>query len=112
MTAFIMNSDDIMHRLEELGDEWADNHAAATLLEETEKSILAEITAEYRPNCKSQAEAETLARASNRYRAHIVDAVEARRAANKARVRFDAFKTFLEMKRTQAATERAAMQMR
>lgn len=104
--------DQIAHDLERTGHDWADKNAAAQLLEDTEKSILAEITADARPGCKSQAEAETMARASTRYRNHIMEMVGARKQANRARVSYEALKTKIELQRTVAANERAAMNMR
>ncbi len=104
--------DVIAHELERTGHDWADKNAAAALLEGTEKSILAEVTADARPACKSQAEAETMARASVKYRNHIMEMVGARKAANRARVSYEAVKIRVELQRTVAANERAAMSMR
>lgn len=104
--------DVIAHELERTGHDWADKNAAASLLEGTEKSILAEVTADARPACKSQAEAETMARASMKYRNHIMEMVGARKLANRAKVSYDAMKVRIELVRTAAATERAAMNLR
>lgn len=102
----------IAHRMETLGHDWADKNAAAQLLEDTEKSILAEITQDYRPNSKSMSEAESLARASKRFRDHLASAIEARRVANRARVTFDSLRAEIELRRTAAATDRALMSLR
>lgn len=102
----------ISHQMEQLGHDWADRNAAAQLLEDTEKSVLAEITQDYRPTAKSMAEAESLARANKRFRDHLASAVEARRLANRARVTFDAFRAEQELRRTNAATDRALMNLR
>lgn len=107
-----IDPDRIAAEMERLGHAWSDLHAAACALEEAEKSVLAEITADYRPQAKSQAEAESLARASKRFRDYLADMVEARRKANRAKVSFDTFKVKLEMQRTAAATDRALMSLR
>ena len=105
----LLDANRIAHRMEELGHSWADKHAAAQLLEDCEKAILAEITQDYRPNAKSMSEAESLARASKRYRDHLASSVEARRLANRARVTFDAFRALTDLQRTNSANERALM---
>lgn len=107
-----MDPAEIAHVFEERGHEWSDRNAAAQLLEDMEKSILAEITQDYRPKAKSMAEAESLARASKRFRDHVADAVEARRLANRARASFDAMRMEIELLRTRSATDRALMGMR
>lgn len=108
----LLDANRIAHRMEELGHDWADRHAAAQFLEDTEKAVMAEITQDYRPNAKSMSEAESLARASKRYRDHLASAVEARRLANRARVTFDAFRAETELRRTNASTDRALMSLR
>ena len=104
--------DKIAHELSERGAAWADAEAAAQALEETRKSVLAQITVENRPECKSHTEAETQALADARYRDHVAQMVNARKAANKARVRFDTTKVWIELLRSQEATRRAEASIR
>ncbi|MDA7663807.1 hypothetical protein N8569_00735 [bacterium] len=107
------DAEHVAHELSERGLEWADRHAAAQALEEAQKSVLSEVACDYRQSgTKSQTEAESLARANRKYRDFVVTMVEARRMANRARVRFDTYKTWIELMRTKAATERAQMQLR
>ena len=110
----IFDPEAIERRLRELGERWADTDAAASLLETTEKSLLAEIILYYRSQdvAKSDAALERHARASPQFKKHQKDMVEARRIATRARVGYDAFKVRCEMERTRMATERAQMQMR
>ena len=91
------------------GTEWAEADAAASLLEETKKVTLAELKT--RSGEKSDAARETEALASAPYRGHVEAMVAARRAANLARVKYDATKTLAEMRRTEAATRRVEMQL-
>lgn len=104
------DADRVAHELSERGLAWADAHAAAEALEETKKSMLAQIS--LASDHKSQTVREEMALASPEYREHVTKMVEARRAANRARVRFDTYKAWIELKRTAAATERAAMNLR
>lgn len=109
----VVDAEQVAHELSKRGHAWADTHAAAQALEEAQKSVLAEVAADYRKaGTKSQAEAEGLARASRKYRDFVVEMVEARRVANRARVNFDTYKVWIELIRTKAATERAQMQLR
>lgn len=100
----------VAHELSERGLAWADANAAADALEETKKSVIAQAT--ITAAGKSQGERESIALASAEVRDHLTAMVEARRAANRARVRYDVYKTFIELERSRHATERAAMTLR
>ena len=107
-----MDVEAITARLIEAGDEWADKNAAASLLEETRKSVLSQIAVRCMRDGDSATKAEKVAAADPEYRDHIMSMVEARQAANKARVRYDSGKTFSELVRTKEATNRAEMSLR
>lgn len=96
--------------LSERGLAWADAQAAAEALEESRKSVLAEMTLSQ--DGKSLTEREAKALACTSYREHVEKMVAARRGANRARVRFDVYKVFVELTRSKVATERAAMNLR
>jgi len=120
--------DKIFLGLTERGHAWADKEAAAELLEETKKTVLAELTIKYSApvgekvasevgvasgiRTPSRIEAEQKALASPEYREHIVAMNSARRAANRARVDYDCGKTLAELKRSQESTKRAEMNLR
>lgn len=106
-----MNPDQIYRNLVTAGEEWADMNAAADILEESKKPVLSEITLGHLQTSKSVAEADTKAQASKEYREHLKAMVAARRAANRARVTYDSAKTLAELRRTEAATRRAEMQL-
>lgn len=106
-----MNPDEIYRRLVDTGEDWADKNAAADLLEESKKAVLAEMVVVLLPNCKSVTEADTRALGSKQYREYLTAMVAARRAANRARVTYDSAKTLAELRRTEAATRRAEMQL-
>ena len=105
-----LDSDRAYDALIKSGEEWADKDAAASILEETKKSVLARLKNEAKG--KSDAASETLALASPEYEEHVTQMVEARRQANKARVRYDSAKVLAEMRRSEESTRRAEMTFR
>lgn len=92
------------------GEEWADMDAAASLLEETKKSLLAKLMMEAEGT--SAAQREMYALADPEYRKHVEGMVSARKAANKAKVRYDSAKVLAELRRSQEATRRAEASIR
>ena len=92
------------------GEAWADAEAAASLLEETRKTVLAAEMAKQGDMPVSKAEMNGLA--SIKYREHIEAMVEARRVANKAKVSYDGAKAMMELARSAEATRRAEIGLR
>lgn len=92
------------------GETWADAEAAAALLEETKKSVLAKLMNE--SEMTSIAGKEMTALGSDEYRKFVDGMVKARAAANKARVRYDSAKILAELRRSQESTKRAEMGLR
>lgn len=107
-----VSPDEVWERLRLAGDEWADLNYAAQLLEETKKSVLAQITSRFMAGGASKAAAEVEALAHDDYLEHLRSMVAARRDANKARVTYDTGKVWAEQSRTKAATDRAQMNLR
>ena len=99
----------IYQRLSEAGEEWADKDAAANLLEETKKTLLAELMQGFQG---SNAERERCALADTTYKHHLKTMVAARKEANRARVRYDSMKVLAELRRTEQSTRRAEMTLR
>lgn len=99
------------------GERWADLDAAASTLEETRKSMLSKLTLDFMEGVSFGAKAmpitqsEIRALASTEYDTHLKSMVTARKAANRARVRYDMAKMRLELLRTAHATMRAEMFM-
>ena len=104
--------DKITERLIERGESWADLDAAASALEETRKSVLAERMQDHASEAKSMAEREMKALADQTYKDFVTGMVEDRRKANRARVRFDAMKIWVELLRSHEATRRAEASIR
>lgn len=92
------------------GEAWADAEAAAQALEETKKSMLAKLMNEAAHSSIAGKEMQALA--DPEYSKFIDSMVSARKAANKARVRYDSAKVLAEMRRSQESTRRAEMGMR
>lgn len=93
-----------------LQEKWARLDGEARLLEEMQKSILAELTNQYSTG-NSVAKAEVLARSHDRYIEHVTKMVHARTDANIARSHADAKKMGFEAWRTTQATQRAEAQL-
>ena len=107
-----IDPDKVFHRINNAGAEWVELNAKAKLLEDCEKSELSQIIQEkIAAGASSNIEAEHRARADERYRQYIVDKTEARKAADEARVKYEAAKTWWEAMRTQAATLRQEQRM-
>ena len=101
MNDFVPES--IYQQLVQVGEDWADKEAAADLLEETKKSVLAELKREF---SGSDAERERNALADPAYKLHVTKMNAARREANRARVKYDSCKVLAELRRTQESTRR------
>jgi hypothetical protein len=99
----------IYRRLESAGDDWVDKNAAAEILEETKKTVLAERMNSFHG---STAERERLALADAAYKLHLTNMVTARKEANRARVKYDSVRVLAEMRRTQESTRRAEANIR
>ena len=106
----MFNPDEILERLRIAGEEWCDLDAAANALEETKKTLLAEML--LKAESGTVAKREPQAHADPVYRLHITNMVLARKEANRARVRYDTGRIWAELKRTQESTKRAEMNQR
>lgn len=103
------NPEAIYQKLNETGGAWVDKNAAAELLEETKKTVLAELMNGL-VGPKTEREAKALADPA--YRLHLTNMVTARKEANRARVKYDSMKVLAEMRRTQESTRRAEANIR
>jgi hypothetical protein len=118
--------DDVLHldpdlevsRVEDLGVEWADKDAAASMLEETKKTLLAQLVQNEQLGAKatggkvlSMSQAENNAMANPQFEAHLRQMVEARKEANRAKVRYDTGRVKIELMRSLVAARREEMRM-
>src|SRR4051812_38442769 len=90
-------------KLVQAGEEWTDKEAAADILEQSKKTVLAELMNTMEG---PTAERERRALAEPTFKLHLAQMSAARKEANRARVRYDACKVLAEMRRTQESTRR------
>lgn len=105
-----------------LGEDWADKDAAASCLEESKKTLLAQVTVEFmshgisgalgeKPKPMPVSQAELRALADPRYEQHLDMMVLARQESNRTRVRYDMGRMRLELMRSLQATMRNEIRM-
>lgn len=107
-----IDTDALCAEAEKAGVAWARAKSAADLLEETKKTVLARCMASRIEAKMATNRAETFALADPVYENFVRGMVAAGEARDVARVRYDILKTRIELLRTNASTERAAMSMR
>lgn len=100
-----------MSTLRKRGEDWADADAAFKALDESTKAVLSECIADLNEDL-SMAKAEQQARRSPKYLEHMRAVESARRAANRARVSYSTYQTFLDFKRSQISLQKAEMGLR
>jgi len=101
---------EVYNKLDDAGQVWVEKNAVACLLEKTEKSELNTLVQDYiKLGSKSNADAESKARADQRTFDHIREMVQARKEAESAKVKYESAKTWFEAMRTQASTMRAEL---
>lgn len=105
------NPRELYDRVITTGEDWADKKAAYDLLDDSTKSVLAQLTGDRLPQEKSYAAAEGQARASSAFREHLAAVAAARRAFLVAQVRYDGAKMFVDLRRTQESNRRAEMRL-
>lgn len=116
-----LDPDRLRGELQTLADTWSDANAVANSLAETRKSVLANIQLEYMSTPVadasgsskplSAAAAELKALADPRYETHVQLMVDARKAANEARTRYDLGKFSVELMRSRLATLRQELNL-
>lgn len=105
----LIDAEALATTLRKRGDDWADKDAAYKALEEVQKSVLAQAFLNVEGG--SVAEREAKARASAIFAEHLVAIADAREAANKARVAYDVYRTYVDLMRTNAAAQRALVSL-
>ena len=110
--AFADKAHDATARLIEVGEQWADLDASASLFEELRKSVLGKLVLDFIADGMPAGKAEHAAYASREYQEHIREMVEARRKATRARVRWDTGRAHVDLMRSAESTKRAEMALR
>jgi streptomycin 6-kinase len=102
-----VNPNEIEERIRLLGLDWADKDGAANLLEETKKSVLSELVNQ--STSSSVAAKEHDANENPVFKLHVVNMVNARTEANRARVQYESAKLWVDLVRTAEASKRQEM---
>ncbi len=106
----LLDANKTAEELSQRGLAWADADAAFRALDDVTKTVLSEAIAALNRD-DSMAAKETDARRSMLYKDHLIALAAARRTANRAKVNLEVYRCWIEMKRTNAATERAQMNL-
>jgi hypothetical protein len=106
-----LEPDKIYHEVITAGNDWADKKAAYEMLDDTTKSVLAQIAGRYMDGKTTKTQAESNALASSEYRTHLETVAKARREFLLAQVKYDSLKMLAELRRTQESTRRAEMRL-
>lgn len=106
-----MNPNEAYQKLADAGMDWADKKAAASVLESGAKAALSEAFQEARKSKAAQEEAKHIALCDLNYQKALRDQIEAERARDHAKVKYDSIKAWLEMALDANATKRAEMKL-
>lgn len=99
----------ITERLIRAGEDWADKFAAAEALEDAAETMLAKCFLEATGNVE---ERKARAKCDDQYDRSRKLSRDARHAANRAKVKYDVGKAYVELIRSQESTRRAEMTLR
>lgn len=101
---------ELVHNLRESGLNWADANAAANLLEESRRSLLADLIVDRMGRGSSKAKAEEEARRHEKFREATKGMVQARKYAERAHVAYKVAQAAIDLYRTEMSTRRAEME--
>ena len=101
--------DKVAHELSVRGKSWAEKDAQYRALDDATKSILCEIAGKMDG---SEASKERSARASADFNQHLTDLADARTLAALAKISYDVYKTWIDMKRSELSYQKAEMGIR
>ena len=110
MTVIPFDPDRVAATLSIRGQKWADAESAFRALEDASKSVLSQCM--IGAGDVSAAKAEMIARTSPLYAEHLAALDKARHEANFRRVRYDTYRVWIELRRSENATRRAEMGLR
>ena len=101
--------DRIYHKLDEYGSAWAEKKMFSDGFEEKKKPFISQLKLNFEG---SDANRNMRALASKEYMDFYKGLVQAAYETNLAKIRYDNTKTWVELLRTKASNDRAAMQLR
>jgi hypothetical protein len=104
-----LDANELYQKLIDAGNDWAEKQAAYNVLDDTRQAVLAKLT--LASDAPSVAAREIEAKSSAAYEEHVKTTQEAFAAALKAKVKYNAIQVWIDLRRTEAANERAAMKL-
>ena len=107
----MFDPDEIYHKLESSGVDWADKKSAFNALDRVTKSVLADILVSFMDTGLSRAESETRSLASSQYKTHLASVAASEKAYLQAQVLWNNLQTLAELRRSQESTRRAEMKL-
>lgn len=110
--AQMIDPNEVYTKLLKAADDWAELDGVANLLEETKKTLCAQLMLSNIRQGKSAASSECIALASDEYANHISAMVESRKHANKKKAALEAARAWFDAVRTVESTKRAEMNLR
>tara|TARA_R100000353_G_scaffold30487_1_gene25032 strand:- start:507 stop:857 length:351 start_codon:yes stop_codon:yes gene_type:complete len=101
----------LSHQQEELGLEFADLDTAVELMKKEEKMIIAELILQFSQNksYKNMKELDGLIYTHEKFKDYVNRYNETLKKRNRAKIRFESFKTFRDDLRTKSVNERESM---
>ena len=105
-------NEQVFNKLSDAGNDWADKKAAASVLESATKAALSEAFLIARKGGAAQEEAKHVAVCDLDYQQALRRQIDAEKARDHARVKYDSAKAWLEMALDANATNRAEMKLR
>ena len=97
----------LSYEQEKIGLEFADLDTAVELLKKTEKILISELTRKYKgTNYKNSSELNAYIYSDDRFKEFTKEYGESLKKRNRAKVRYETFKTFREDLRTKVVNER------
>lgn len=105
-----MISEELLHNLREAGEDWADKKAAAEVLEEGRRNLLANLIKKRMAMGDSNAKAQEEARCYLDFEIATDKMLYAQGEAIKAKLAYDLAQAAIDLYRTDAATRRAELE--
>jgi hypothetical protein len=100
------SANDIFHKLEEKADRYAQDVARYESLDVHSKPLLSQITLEYMREGMSRVEAETHAYADDRYKQHVLGAVNAKEISVRSKAAYQNALRWADLKQSEEASAR------
>ncbi len=105
-----MKSEELLHNLREAGEEYADKRAAAEVLEEARRNLLARLIKQRIAKGDTNARAQEEARCYLEFETATDKMLDAQKEAIRAKLAYDLANAAIDLYRTDAANRRAELE--